>query len=182
MLFSLFFFLLFFTFRACCKSPLFLRQERLKGGFTSLPYVSVVLKNNDKYCERSEFKHTLSGEEGPYSCLTSACGFCRRKAAWNRGWVTLTSREKTASCWVEKKKKTLTKTHLLLFSTRKRIYYFSLKVLNTFSMLEWAFLTFVCVHIYHDCNYIYIRASVNDFLPGCLFAVVIKCFMIGVNV
>ena len=24
--------------------------------------------------------------------------------------------------------------------------------------------------------------SMNDFLPGCLFAVVIKCFMIGVNV
>ena len=24
--------------------------------------------------------------------------------------------------------------------------------------------------------------SMNDLLPGCLFAVVIKCFMIGVNV
>ena len=24
--------------------------------------------------------------------------------------------------------------------------------------------------------------SMNDFLPGCLFAVVVKCFMIGVNV
>ena len=25
-------------------------------------------------------------------------------------------------------------------------------------------------------------SSMNDVLPGCLFAVVIKCFMIGVNV
>ena len=30
--------------------------------------------------------------------------------------------------------------------------------------------------------YIYMFLSMNDFLPGCLFAVVIKCFMTGVNV
>ena len=32
-------------------------------------------------------------------------------------------------------------------------------------------------------SYIYMFLSMNDFLPGCLFAVVvIKCFMTGVNV
>ena len=36
--------------------------------------------------------------------------------------------------------------------------------------------------IFHCAFVISAHLSMNDLLPGCLFAVVIKCFMIGVNV